>query len=268
MNPLALQSSGWSRRRLVCTSAVIFAVQVVLILWLGQRARRLPQRPAFRTTITLVPQGVPAEQFEGRIALEEPALFALPSLNGFSGPAWLKYPPLDYQPPEYSEPFRWLALEEQSLGATFSHFLATNVISPLLIADKPLPPLQRYEPNYPNEPVPAQSRLRVEGELAARSLKAWPAIKSWPHWQLLSNTTVQAAVDGDGSTLFATLLSESGLKEADDYALMLAGQARWRPIPRSNRSAGEVAEDPLSWGRLIFQWHTLPVPATNSTARP
>jgi hypothetical protein len=273
MNPLAFQLGGWSRRRLIFTGTVLFATQVLLILWLGRRAQPLPQREPFRTRISLAPTGSAATGLEQRIALEDPALFALPALNGFSGPAWLKFPSLDYQPPEYSEPLRWLALNEQGLGETLSQFLATHTISAPLIAAKPLPPLQRYEPNYPNEPVPAESRLRTEGELAARVLPGTPALKAWPHSQILSNTIVQVAVNGEGMTLFTTLLSGSSLAEADDYALKFAGNLRWRPLPRDRIRASPPDPDygpmeQLEWGKLNFQWFTLPLPATNVASQP
>jgi hypothetical protein len=266
MNPLALQSRGWSRRRLICTGVVLFAAQVILVLWFGQRPGSLPQRPSFSTVISLVPEGQPMEQFEKFIAPDDPTLFALPGLNGFSGSAWLQYPALDYQPPDYSEPLRWLEINEQSLGETFSSFLATNTLATPMIADKPLPPLQRYEPNYPNEPVPARSLLRIEGELAGRMLPGVPLLKSWPHSQLLSNTVAQVVASPDGMTLSATLLTGSGLTQADTYALKLAGNTRWRPVHRHDGRA-DLAES-LAWGRMIFQWHTLPLPATSATAQP
>lgn len=266
MNPLALQSGGWSRRRLICVGALLFMTQVSLVLWLGQRARPLPQRPAFNTVVSLVPDGPPMEQFEKFIALEDPTLFALPGLNGFSGPAWLLYPALDYQPPDYSEPLRWLEINEQSLGETFSGFLATNTLVAPMIADKPLPPLQRYEPNYPNEPVPARSLLRIEGELAGRTLPGASLLKSWPHSQLLSNTITQVVASPDGVTLSATLLTGSGLTEADAYALKLAGNKRWRPLPRHD--GGVDRAESLAWGRMTFEWHTLPLPTSNGVVQP
>jgi len=67
-------------------------------------------------------------------------------------------------------------------------------------------------------------------------------------------------------TLSATLLTGSGLTEADSYALKLAGTTRWRPVPRNGGGADFVEQ--LAWGRMIFQWHTLPLPTTNGTAPP
>jgi len=264
MNPLALASTGWSPRRLTCTIAGVLLAQVALVLWLGQRERPLPQRSTFRTAISLVVDKASATQFEQATALDDPTLLALPGLNGFSGPAWLRFEPLNYQPTESTEPPHWLALDDKSLGATLSQFLEANGIPPSRVADKPLPPLQRYEPNYPNEPVPQSSQWRVEGGLATRRLLAPLELKSWPHSEILSNTVVQAVVDADGYTISPTLLSASGLAEADVYALKLTTGARWEPLPRAG--GAEAGLDSLTWGKLVFQWHTLPLPATNLSA--
>lgn len=265
MNPTALELVRWPRRRWVYAVATVFLLQAGLVFLLGHRKQRVPEPPIFRTAIHMQTDlTAPLDSLPG---MEDPTLLALPSLRGFSGPAWLRFPPLEYQPAEWVEPPHWLALDTNALSATFSRFIRTNVISPPLIADKPLPPLPGYEPNFPNEPLPSQSQLRLEGDLAGRRLLAPLELQSWPHSEILSNTTVQAAVDAAGFTFSAVLLAGSGLKEADQFALKLASSARFRPLPRGQRAPGGLG--PVTWGRFVFQWHTLPLPATNlSSAQP
>jgi hypothetical protein len=65
------------------------------------------------------------------------------------------------------------------------------------------------------------------------------------------------------------LLSGSGSPDADAAALRLAKAARFN----SNASGGPgISTNPmpqLAWGRMIFEWQTLPVAATNAAiARP
>jgi hypothetical protein len=266
MNPLALAPAGWSPRRLTCAIVGVFLAQVALLFWLGQRERPPPQRPTFPTGISLAVDEMSDTRFAQTAALDDPALLALPGLNGFSGAAWMRFEPLNYQPTESTEPPHWLALDDKSLGSTLSRFLEANGLPPSRLADKPLPPLQRFEPNYPNEPVPQSSRWRVEGELASRRLLAPLALKSWPHSEILSNTVVQAVIDADGYTISPTLLSGSGLAEADAYALKLTTEARWEPLPRAGDA--EARWNLLTWGKLMFQWHTLPLPVTNRPAAP
>ena len=265
MNTAVLERVRWSRRRWLYAVAAVFLLQAGLVFLLGHRQQRLPEPPIFRTAIHLLTD--PNVRFDSQPGMDDPTLLALPSLRGFSGPAWLTFPPLEYQPAEWEEPPHWLPLDSNTLSSTFSRFVRTNLISPLLIADKPLPPLPRYEPNFPNEPLPAQSRLRVEGNLATRPLLAPLELQSWPHSEILSNTTVQAAVDAAGFTFSAVLLDGSGLKEADFHALKLASGARFRPLPRAQRAPDGTG--PMTWGRFVFQWHTLPPPTTNlSSAQP
>lgn len=261
MNDAVQEPARWSARRWVYTVAGVFGLQVGLLLYLGQTSEPLPARPTFRTSVHLAVDSWSSEQLSRRPTLSDPTLFALPAAAGFSGPAWLRPAPLEFQPQRWSEPLRWLAVDERSLGGEFAEFIATNEITPPLTANKPLPPLPRYEPNFPNDPLPQRSRLRLEGDLIFRPLLAPLALRSWPHPELLISTTIQAAVDANGFTHSAIILGESGSKEADQYALKLANQARFRPLPRAARD--RTGSGPLAWGKLIFHWHTLPWTATN-----
>lgn len=262
MNTTALEPDRWTRRRWVYAVAAIFAVQAIFMFALGRRSRPAASRPIFPTAVQIVPGDLAASHGSNQFALDDPTLLALPNLRGFSGPAWLQFAPLEYQPGEWAEPPYWLALNERSLGAAFAQFLTSSSAGPPLAVDKPLPPLQRYEPNFPNEPVPAQSRLRIEGALAGRRIIALPELPSWPNSELLSNSVVRVSISADGSTFSPVLLTESGHAEADRYALKAANELRFQPI-----SPGPLAgsdPDALTWGRLVFQWHTLPLPAANA----
>jgi len=264
MNSVVLESPPWTRRLWIYAVAGTFLLQAVLVYFFAQPEQRPPERPLFRTTIQFATDNEAVRQIASLPGLDDPTLLALPSLAGFSGTAWLRFPPLDYQPADWVEPAHWLPLDTPSLAATFSQFIATNVISPQLIADKPLPPLQRYEPNFPNDPLPTQSVARIEGELSRRKLVTPMELKSWASPEILSNTVVQAAVDAGGFTFSATLLSGSGSLNADRHALAEVSNARFRPVPDAVR-AGDFSRS-MTWGKWVFQWHTLPVPATNLAA--
>ena len=266
MNSTALEPVRWPRRRWAYAVGAVFALQAALVFLLSRQESPLPERPIFRTAIHLVAGEAAERQLASRAGLDEPALLALPGQRGFSGPAWLAFSALDYQPAEWVEPPHWLSFSAGELGSTFKRFVATNFISPALTADKPLPPLLRYEPSFPNEPLAGESQLRVEGELAGRPLLVALKPRSWPHSEILSNTTVQAAVDADGFVFSPVLVSGSGLREADAYALDLAAGARFRPLPRTSRTRD--GNGPFTWGALVFQWKTLPSTTNLSAAQP
>jgi hypothetical protein len=261
MNTAVAGPVRWSVRRWIYTLAAVFALQAGLLLYFGQRELPLPARPPFRTAVHFVFDPWSSEQLDRLPAMIDPTLFALPGDSGFSGAAWLRGAPLAYQPEHWSEPFRWLALDEPALGGDFARFVATNFIAPPLVADQPAPPLLRYEPHFSNDPLRQQSRLRLEGELTSRPLLTPLELRSWPHSDILSNTIVRAAIDADGLPLFPALIGECGLPLADLHALKLAAAARFRPLPRAGRDPTGLG--PLAWGKLIFEWHTLPLTATN-----
>jgi hypothetical protein len=199
-----------------------------------------------------------------RVGASDPTLLALPTRDSFSGPGWLRGRALAYEPQPWSEAPRWLDLEKQALGGELAGLVASNGVPAPTIADRPAPPLLRFEPRFPSEPIPAQSLLRAEGAVAARPLRFIPALPAWPHSELLSNSVVQVVVDADGYPLSAEPVSGCGLAEADRQAWRLAMAARFEPLPRAARD--ETGRGPLDWGRLIFRWATLPAAATNGTA--
>jgi len=255
------ESPRWSKRRWLYSILGLVATQAGIIFWVGQPGPPPQERPIFRTILRLVVDPQDTERIAELTEHEDPTLLALPTFQGFSGPAWLAFTPPDYQPGDPAEPPHWLALRESSFGATFAALLATSAIAPPLVADKPVPRLPRiYEPNRPPDPVTSRSRLRVEAALAARPILEPVDLPPWPSSYLLSNSVVQAGVDADGVTVFTALLSQSGSRDADSHALGVASRSRFQAI---SRPPGTAPSEDLTWGRLIFQWHTLPLPLTN-----
>jgi hypothetical protein len=262
MNGCILEPVRWTRRRWFFTILWVFAVQAGLSFALGRRSQPPPERPRFVTGIQLPVDEQQIEKVMLAHEQDDPLLLALPNLRGFSGPAWLYFAPLDYSPAESPEPLRSLELSMDELGSGFTRFVETNRISPLLVANKPMPPLIRYEPRFSNETLPAESSMQLQGELSGRALAVPIRPRSWAHSELLSNSVVQVAVDPDGMTFSPVLLSESGWREADLHALQLARDARFEPLPREARVGAKAG---FIWGRLVFRWHTVTGPLTEST---
>ena len=267
MSVALLEPPRWTTRRWIQTVALAFLAQAALIFILVERQQPVPSPPKFGTKIQLAADGSSARSLTELSAVSDPTAFALPNAHGFSGAAWLTFAPLTYQLTDWTEPPRWLAPDARQLGQAFAAFVATNASPPLLIADKPLPRLAVSAGYAPADPRSTQSVLRLEDDLARRPLVAPLALPSWPHTDVLTNSIVQLLVDAEGQTLSAVLLATSGLSEADDYALKLAGGARFQPLRRPDGRPDVTG--PLGWGKLIFQWHTIASPTTNvATANP
>ena len=267
MNPALpfLEPTRWSRRRWAQSILSLFVLQVGLILWLGKEHPRPVERPIFRTTIRLAVHDSDSLRLAELVHHQDPLLLARPNLDGFSGPAWLQAPRIDYRPVEPAQSPAWLALPESRLASGFSSFLLSNRAAPALVMDKPLARLPRYEPSLPLEPITMRSELRVEGELGRRRLLTAAILPDWEHDDLLSNSVVQAAVDADGIPSFAVLLGRSGRREADAFALKFVENARFSPLPPAPAAAATTRPgvpappEGLTLGRLVFRWRTLPL---------
>jgi len=265
MGSALAEQRPWSLRRWACAVAMIFGLQVLLILWLAERGPARPRPVRSAPTLKLATQGS-----SELLALDDPTLFALPHQVGFSGPAWLEIPVLPDRPFEWSETPRWLTLPRLDLATTLSRFAETNS------ADAPPAPSPTRRPELalaevgPLPIAPALSSWRIEGELAARKLTLAPSeLPSWQAGDILTNSMVEALVDVEGWPVAIALLSGSGSKDADDFALAQTRKLRFESLSRTGAEQAKN-RDPLAhltWGALVFEWHTIPVAATNAPGK-
>ena len=255
-----VKQSGWPRRRWWWIIASVFAAQVVLILWLGERGPVRSRPPGPVPTLRLA-GGISAEV----LALQDPTLFALPHRQGFSGPAWLEVSPISNRPSDWTEEPRTLPLCVTQLGALVRQQVGTNRLAPLGLLPAPEPGWALSDP--PPLPLsPEQSRLQIEGELAGYRLLTTLDLPSWQYNDVLTNTGVEVLVNADGRPVSAILLFTSGYPKADDHALAQARTARF-DIPGPAAQEGTPLSTPLDHlvrGLLLFEWHTVPLPPTNA----
>jgi TonB family protein len=260
--PIPVAPASWPRRRWGWTIALAFAGQAALIFWLGERGPVAPHPPV---QAPLVHVAGPA--LDALLAIDDPTLFARPHRRGFSAPAWLDAVLVPPRPPDWSEAPAWLALPASQLGASPDRLANANPLGAPRLLPGFEPEVAIPEPILPAL-LPAQSGLRLRDELAGRALLTPLDLPLWQHADVLTNTVVQVVVDARGWPRSVTLLSGSGLKQADDYAVAQARAARFEPArapgqdesPLTNPVAG------LAWGTLVFEWHTDPLPATNAPA--
>jgi hypothetical protein len=201
------------------------------------------------------------------LALSDPTLFALPHRQTFSGQAWLSFSNQAFEPFLWTEEARWLDLNSAELGDAFRKAIENQpaTIPPLVT---PVGERQRLPELLTAEPFSTNSTLRLGLGLAKRHLKNKFALRSWPHTDILTNSVVQVLLDAEGQTVSCTLLPPGcGLNEADQQALAFARAARFQPtrVEGPNQTAAPGAG--LTLGQMIFQWHTLLLPDTNSQAR-
>lgn len=262
MNAAPIEPRTWPRHRWGSLIALVFAAHVGLIFALGDRKTIVPRQPGPAPELRLATG--PSEL----LALNDPTLFARPHPKGFAAAAWLQISQAEFPPFRWTEPPRWLALPVEQLGTTFLRFVQTNTFARIEFETMPAPELALPEVRAEIAPV-TRSALRVAGGLAQRRLLNPVELPSWPSADLLTNSVVQVLVDAAGNVVSHTMLPPgSGSKDADQQradqrALELAKSARFAPLPQSG-SAPANALGRLARGTLIFEWHTVPLPATNA----
>jgi hypothetical protein len=250
----------WPRRRLYGFITLCFVAQLIFILVFGEHRVPTLKPSAFGTGIHLLADEWSMGQLAAFSELSDPSVFALPSLEGFSRAGWLTYkaPPDEFA--DQPQAAKWLELDSESLGRDLAAFLATNTVPPLRIGDEPMPELVGLQPRPSAELEFPKSELRIAGALARRKLLTAVELPSWPHTSVLTNSVVRLLVDPDGTPFSTALVSGSGSKDADNFALATAKRLRFKP----DRAAGTVIS-----GTANFAWHTAPpAAATNRIISP
>ena len=241
---------------------LIFVVQLGLIFWLGSAHADSPAPGLRRPSPFILPTPASAELR----ALYDPTLFTLPHPQGFSGPVWQKVPATGIPPLRMGrlQPTTFPCRLTGSAPA-FTRLVETNQFGALQLLAQP-----EADPTLPDLPPLAllqdQSVLQLEDGLAQRRLLTPLQLKSWSNPDILTNSVVQVVVDAEGRPVSVTLLSGSGSTAADQYALDQAKRARFEPVSPGPAETGPNPTAHLSWGKMMFRWHTVPTPPASAPA--
>jgi TonB family protein len=240
---------SWTRSRWLMLIVLVFAAHVALLYVFGGRKQIVPR------AVTNVPVLKLARQSSELLALNDPTLFALPHSGDFEEAIRMPTSVLKQPLFRWTEPSGELALSAQELGTVFNEFMQTNRFAEFELQLKP--PFKLSPVELPAKPLPAQnSTWRIEGELAKRQLPSQINLTNWPYADVLPPSVVQAVVDAAGKVVSTVLLSPSGYDAADQRALEIARALRFAPSSH------------LTVGRMVFNWRTVPPPATNAPANP
>jgi hypothetical protein len=263
----------WSRGRLFGWVLVVFAIQLGFIFWMSDRRPPKIRQDNLGPSLT-----VAVNRNAELLALADPTLFALPHQQSFSGEAWLNFRRTGSlsttNAPEIG-PGIGAPLAFSAFGRDFSEFMATNPFNTFTGLPKPEPQFSAVE-SSPAAPFPSRSGLEISGGLASRHLISACELPGWSRYTnalgepcLLSNTVLRALVNAEGKVLSVLLISSSGWKEADTYAMEKAKAARFDAL---DATGAETVTNPLArlhWGELSFAWETLPPSSSkNGTSGP
>ena len=248
------------RPKLWLAVGVVFLAQVALVILLGNPRAAAPSQPSPVAIIHFA-----GKDSSEMLALQDPTLLVMPHYENFSA-AWLKIPQLTFQPENWTEPARPLPLMPEQLGAAFTAFMQTNLpprFQMKMEAEADRLGSEIYRPPSPSVP----SALRIEGPLATRRLLTPVHLPPQSSSDVLPNTEVQVLVNAQGNPLSATILPpSSGSSDADAAALAFAKSARFEPLKAP--TLGAPLPDKMTFGKLIFEWQTVPLVATNTPSSP
>ena len=248
MNSATEMPAGWSPSRFWLVAAVIFAGQVGWIFLLGERFQAKPARNPERSIVRMLPTPLDEEKWSKYVFVVDPTVIPTSSSHGFADLAWHQLPAKEYSAPLPRPSPVFLEFADQRPVA------ATTLNSRPLLQ---LPTPSAAQSSGPSlEPSGRQaSMFRIGGALAARQIDANIALPEWTNSDLLTNTVIQFGANRAGQVFTEALLEGSGLDEADQAALALVRDFRFRPAPRT--------APPETWDTAIFCWRTIP-PSTNS----
>ena len=237
-----------SGRRIALLATLIFAGQCLFIFVLGTRQPTVPQPVANAPRFTL------AAAADEIIALTDPTFFALPHAQDFSATIWTRIPTNGAPDFRVHEAPQWLVLDPKNLGAALRDYLQTNANTGTPLNFKPEPELEvpavKLEKFFPTN-----STLSIRGALAQRPLLSPIALPTLGVNDVIAPTRVQLLVTPEGTVFSAVLLDScgyTGTVKPDQLALQIANAARFAPA------------DQLTFGEIIFRWHTEPEAGTNS----
>src|ERR1043166_3290488 len=153
MNGAPLEQVRWPRRRWQYSIGLVFLAQLSLIFLAADRSNPRRRLPVFRTAISFAVEPSSENPSAESSELDDPTVFALPSLRGFSGRAWLSFAGPDYECVAWTPPPHWLAPEMEWWGQPFLAFARTNSTAPLRLADKPPLSVRTPNPSVTNTPL-------------------------------------------------------------------------------------------------------------------
>ena len=245
-------ATGGFTRRFWLWAAAAVGIQFLCIVLLNERGTPRVRSTDREPSVTMS-EGLGGDWAEW----VQPTLFAWSGTRGFSGPTLHAAKTVTYQPPRYSEPLRFLALESDDLSGMTTAMPGQGEGLTL----PPFPPSSPAPREVPDvlvsPPLPGPSSCELSDSLAARLLQPPPLLPAWTNADLLPDTVVQLRLDAMGTVLSCVLVARSGLAEADTFAVELARRLRFRALATTPRHRpGPVP--PLVTGQATFRWQALP----------
>ena len=243
--PEPLPAAGWGWNKFGAVIVLAFAAHLAFVFLLGTK------KPVAPRAVRNVPVFQLTEPGSDLIRLTDPTLFALPHPEDYLAAAESLLPAVLTNVFGYTEPPAFLMPDPAAWGAAFNAFMQTKRSEAFRPSFKPEP--QLVMPRLAMESaMPQHSTWRMAGQITGRRILNLHNAPTLTLNDVIGPSHVQLLVDQDGNVASAVLLESSGYDAADQQALDLARTLRFAPADR------------IMFGRLIFNWHTVPMTSTNA----
>lgn len=258
----------WSRERWFMTITIIFAVQVVVVIWLSGRGKIPTEKVNPRLQAHYYTPKMSAE-LAPLLRLMDPTMYVRASSEGFSGSVWLNVEPVNHRSSGWSDPPQFLKFKPDKLLSDLEEFgdvaepVRQRVPAKLTGSAGPRTAVSHHLKLAP------ETRFDISGALKMADLQNRPTLPSIQFDGVLAPTTLVLQVDQRGRVFSVNLAGTSGLPKADDEAMKIARALRFNvaegfSTTRDNRDFGNLRQV-----RFSVYWWTIPVPVpAHSTNAP
>ncbi len=263
MMTTASESRAWSPLRWVVVIAVLYGGQMALFFVLGRQrvAVAPPTMPALAVHI-------PSYRYVNIPGVDRPTLLVTENPAGFSK--------LFPESEKSGRAAGWSAQPDGVLsrpvtppGGDLTNIPKNGFSTAKSVVDRPKPSMDSVV--VTDETIAASSFV-VEGELASRRLLPNRRQADPVSATALSNTVVQIHVDAQGRVFDLPVIlfpaDKSGSAVADAEAIATARALKFAPATGGSGSGTSGRQDDLTRGTVVFQWRTVPPPATNAASSP
>lgn len=249
----------WSRERWFMTVTIVFAAQIIIVIWLGARDG-VPVKSESTRFRTYQYTADVSDAIKPLLDLMDPTMYSKAHVKGFSGDVWLKKQPIEHRSPGWTDKPQFLKFDEEQLLGDLEAYGETDppqrrvVVAPAISGAR-----ARAALSDALKPVP-KSLMEITGDVSEADLRSQPQLPVIEYDGVLEATRVGIMVDRRGRVFSANLAGRSGSPTADSHALRIVRSLQFEMA--EGISPGTDNRDFSSFRRatVTVRWWTVPVP--------
>ncbi len=261
------RETKWSRERWFLTVAIVFAVQVVLVIWLSGR-KDLPVAVDSQKLLTHYYTAEMSEELMPLLTLLDPTMYARADREGFSGPVWLNVSPVEHRSAGWSDPPQFLKFKQERLLSELEQFGRSNQPRRRTVPEKLVGDDGGRAALVDQLKPTAGTTFEITGDLSVADLLGVPTLAAIEFDGVLAPSIMLVQVDQRGRVFSANLTGNSGLPDADQRAMKIARSLQFGIADGFSPTTDNRDFSNLRRARLLVHWATAPGPVPQTNAPP